>query len=143
MKAWFLIWITRRMWIANRKQNWNKHKWCKTKLGSRTQKCLALYQEMNNMLFLIICGNQVVNNILHIRVHPSLFYPPPYDNLFDNVTNGIISLLPIRLDPFHPFMCSTTCWTNLKFNPTQFMDACLLELFYVETTSVATMCQAW
>ncbi len=118
-----LISITRIMWIANMKQNWNKHKWCKTKLGSRRQKYLAFLQEMSSMLFPSICGNQVANNILRIRVHPSIFYPPPYDNLFNNVINGITLLLRIRLDPFHPFLCSTTFWTNLKFNPTQFMAA--------------------
>ncbi len=91
------------MWIVNNSKNWNKHKWCRTKLGSRRQKYLALLQEMNNMFFPIICGNQMVNDILHIRAHPSIFYPPPYDSLLDNLTNGIAPLLPIKLNPFHPF----------------------------------------
>lgn len=58
---------------------------------------------MSNMLFPIICGNQMANNILHIRIHLSLFYPPLYNNLFDNFINGIASLFPVKFDPFHPF----------------------------------------
>jgi hypothetical protein len=64
---------------------------------------MILLQEMSNMLFPIICGNQMANNILHIKAHFSLFYPPLYNNLFDNLTNGIASLFPIRLYPFQPF----------------------------------------
>ncbi len=91
------------MWTVNNKKNWNKHKCCKTKLGSRRQKYLALLQEMNNMFFPIICGNPMVNDILHIRPHLSIFCPTPYDNLLNHLTNGIALLPPIRLNPFHPF----------------------------------------
>lgn len=137
MKARFLIWTRRRMWTINNNKNWNKHKWCKTKLGSRRQKYLALLQEMNNIfsqLFVEIKWRMTSFTLGFTLVFSTHHLMTVY------LTISLMALLHCFLLDLTHFthsiflskncLHSITCWINLKFNPTQFMATCLLELLY-------------